>query len=72
MKEVFKRLKASNPNLFKALNDYFKRELENTFIKMLACEETSRLHFLRGIGSAYLRILNDMVEIKEENTKVKI
>jgi len=72
MRDEFKRLKGANPQVFEALNSYFRRELDNVLLKLLACEETNRLNFLRGVGSAYLKIVNDMLDMEETKTKVKV
>lgn len=71
MKDEFKRLRGTQPSIFNALKEYFKKELDSILLKMLTCEDSNRVHFLRGMGTSYLKILNDMTERPETDTQMK-
>lgn len=63
----------SNPALYQNLREYFQSRLRENFLKMVSCEDTTRLHFLRGVAFASLQVLNDLFEDKkEEQTGVKL
>ena len=55
------------------MKKYIEDRLYATLVKMIPCEETSRLHFLRGVAHSYMNILHDFfVDESEKSTEVKV
>ena len=71
--EQLRKVLKSNPCLYEALKEYFQARLRNSLTKMVSCEDSNRLHFLRGVAFGSLQTLNDLFEIKEESsTQLKV
>jgi len=70
---ALKQALKANPRLYEGMKKYIEDKLYLSLVKMISCEDSSRLHFLRGISHSYMIFLHDFFEEPlHKSTEVKV